>query len=633
MTPEEIENLVAEADRLCDLEHYDEAYLLDLKAAKSGNARAMTHLGWYYENGLGTRQNLGKAFEWYQRSAEQDFAPGCYCLGACYENGIGTDIDLDTARQWYERAADQELEDAVEALIRLRKIAKENVQSIDVHDAERLTDRAQRLFATEQYDEAYAVAIEAAKSGIARAQWLAGESLSRTRRLRAEAIEWLTKAVEQDFAPAYTSLGILLKQDEPERSVELFKKAVALGHPAAQLELAICQFDGTGMPKDRRAAEAVFASYYNMGNEKAGIYYGMAKYHHNNAKEHSEAFRLLNIESVWHTPRSLQMLSECYQYGRGVKADAAKAKACIDRARHLIEPDYEGDDTETEETTDTPQINPEVAANIEEIVGRPMGIFGRMIEALKSKTSTSSQANPENETPPQSARKKAPKVDGPNHDSEAERAYITGIRYMTGVGRRKDLNMAERWLQRAVSMRYDDAKPLLKQIEYARNKGIDPIVPGSLLQKLKSSTTTGAPAVNKQDAKPQAPQNPTYTDRSQRALTADEAYDLGRSYFLGKGRKRDLNEAERYFKIALSKGRENASFFLDKIKQTKGINTPATSDAPDYLIHKAVMGNREAAYELGRHFFFKKDRVQARYWFEKAKNMGETRANFFLKKL
>lgn len=94
-------------------------------------------LAGYYEIGHGTKQNLKKALEWYNKSIEA----GCieaierldpkikdadvyrqfrklqmldmsgidvsYALSEAYENGIGTEIDLDKAREYLVDAADK----------------------------------------------------------------------------------------------------------------------------------------------------------------------------------------------------------------------------------------------------------------------------------------------------------------------------------------------------------------------------------------------------------------------------------------------------------------------------------------------------------------------------------------------
>lgn len=51
----EIKALVEQADALCEQEKYDEAFVLDKRAAEAGDPRAQTHMGWYYENGYGTQ--------------------------------------------------------------------------------------------------------------------------------------------------------------------------------------------------------------------------------------------------------------------------------------------------------------------------------------------------------------------------------------------------------------------------------------------------------------------------------------------------------------------------------------------------------------------------------------------------
>ncbi|MDE5631737.1 MAG: hypothetical protein K2I54_02865, partial [Muribaculaceae bacterium] len=86
LSPEEIEQLLAEADRLCELGLYDAAFALDLRAAEGGDARARTHLGWYYENGLGTTRDTDKAFYWYSLAAGQDYAEAQYILTQFYDH-------------------------------------------------------------------------------------------------------------------------------------------------------------------------------------------------------------------------------------------------------------------------------------------------------------------------------------------------------------------------------------------------------------------------------------------------------------------------------------------------------------------------------------------------------------------
>lgn len=84
-------------------------YLSSLMAeAKSGNKEAQNDLGGYYfEN-----QEYDEAFEWFQKSAEQDFITAYFNLGRCYLNGYGVEQDVGQAISNYKTAAEKGMSDA-----------------------------------------------------------------------------------------------------------------------------------------------------------------------------------------------------------------------------------------------------------------------------------------------------------------------------------------------------------------------------------------------------------------------------------------------------------------------------------------------------------------------------------------
>ena len=133
LSPEESEQMLAEADRLCGLGFYEQAFDLDLEVAEDGDPRAQTRVGWYYENGLGTRQDPDKAFAWYLKASDQGHAEAQYILAGFYDHSSDdyrrllraaaingspeamTDYGLDIrdinpgeAFVWFLRAADQD---------------------------------------------------------------------------------------------------------------------------------------------------------------------------------------------------------------------------------------------------------------------------------------------------------------------------------------------------------------------------------------------------------------------------------------------------------------------------------------------------------------------------------------------
>ncbi|MDA9425857.1 MULTISPECIES: tetratricopeptide repeat protein [Bradyrhizobium] len=59
--------------------------------ANRGDAEAQYHVGMMYNNGIGTQQDRGQAFEWFQKSAAANDPLGAYKLG-CYYDGQGAGI-------------------------------------------------------------------------------------------------------------------------------------------------------------------------------------------------------------------------------------------------------------------------------------------------------------------------------------------------------------------------------------------------------------------------------------------------------------------------------------------------------------------------------------------------------------
>ena len=75
------------------------------KAAEQGYAPAIYNLAIYYKFGKGVSQNCDKAFELYSKAAEQGVASAQYKLALHYENGSGVKKDIVKAFEWYSKAA------------------------------------------------------------------------------------------------------------------------------------------------------------------------------------------------------------------------------------------------------------------------------------------------------------------------------------------------------------------------------------------------------------------------------------------------------------------------------------------------------------------------------------------------
>ena len=312
LTPEEINRLVEEADRLCENEEYARAFDLDSKAAEAGNARAQTHMGWYYENGCGAPQDYNRAFEWYSMAAKQNFAPAQYCIGTCFEEGIGTTVDLTKAIEYYTLAANQGLPEAVEALDRIGKTQHEE-PALNEIQIQRIANEARRLFVQERYDEAIDQARTGASYNHPEAMHVLGCCLLHGLGTEVDiegAEKWLSMAADAGFHPAMLELGLAYAQGHTLRkdlaaaanrfeaavnagstsayfhlgqcyeygegmsrdisnAIDLYRKGAEAGDAAAQFALGQCYMTGTGVEEDYEAASRLFKASADQGYENA----------------------------------------------------------------------------------------------------------------------------------------------------------------------------------------------------------------------------------------------------------------------------------------------------------------------------------------------------------------------------
>lgn len=96
--------------------NYSKAYELYQKSADQGYEEAYFAVGICYANGWGVTKNDYKSVEWYKKAAEQGVEDAQVNLGFCYYNGLGIQKNINEARRWWEAAAAQGNETAQENL-------------------------------------------------------------------------------------------------------------------------------------------------------------------------------------------------------------------------------------------------------------------------------------------------------------------------------------------------------------------------------------------------------------------------------------------------------------------------------------------------------------------------------------
>ena len=86
---------------------YVKAYEWYERSAEQGNDFAQLNLGVLYYYGYGVEKSNSKAFEWFKKSAMQGNSGAQNYIGIFYENGYGVEKSYSKALEWYSKAASQ----------------------------------------------------------------------------------------------------------------------------------------------------------------------------------------------------------------------------------------------------------------------------------------------------------------------------------------------------------------------------------------------------------------------------------------------------------------------------------------------------------------------------------------------
>lgn len=107
ITEEEAEEAIREWEAVDDLADAQEAYELH-----GENAREIAdEIGGIYAE----RDDYENAFQWYRKSAEEDWDWGMFHLAGCYAAGLGVPKDIEKAITWYRKAYEKQGDAAGEA--------------------------------------------------------------------------------------------------------------------------------------------------------------------------------------------------------------------------------------------------------------------------------------------------------------------------------------------------------------------------------------------------------------------------------------------------------------------------------------------------------------------------------------
>ena len=188
-------------------------FILYESAAKQGHTEAMRCLADCYRDGVGVDEDPKEAAVWYEKAADAGDIVSMRNIGICYEEGYGVEKDEKVAAQWYKKAITKNDAEAGFKLGCLYLFGED----ID-----------------EDMEEAQTYLKKSAELGNPIAQYMYAMVTD-----KGDAVEWLIKSVEQDFADAQYILGerYLIGDGVPkdeDKAVELFQKSADQENEDAQ---------------------------------------------------------------------------------------------------------------------------------------------------------------------------------------------------------------------------------------------------------------------------------------------------------------------------------------------------------------------------------------------------------------
>ena len=200
---------------------YTETFsLIYKKAQDEENYAAQYHLGYCFDKGIGTEEDVKQAAIYYQWSAMHGNSAAQNNWASFYKNGRGVEQDYENAIYYYKMSA----------------------------------------------KNGYA----AAQTNLANC-YINGEGVEKDFK---KAVEWYYKAAEQGNSYAQNYLGICYQNGlgvnkNYKKAVEWFQKAADQGNAFAQFNLGECLKNGKGIKKDLKKAAEWFKKSADQGNLKA----------------------------------------------------------------------------------------------------------------------------------------------------------------------------------------------------------------------------------------------------------------------------------------------------------------------------------------------------------------------------
>lgn len=305
-------------------------HILSLREeAASGDAGAMTSLGYSYLNGEGSvERNVDEALKWFNAALDMGYGRAAQSIGFMYYQGNGVERDYEKAYELLSYAVAAEPERyIIRAIMRQMFYEGQPVKRVDDIKA-------------------------AAEKGDAEAQYKLAQlyqispEVPRHEQSMDKAVFWAEKAAEQDYVPAQLFLsyvylgrgpGDVKNFEDHARSLYWLEKAVAQNDNDARLALAYCYLGGDGgVEKDVAKGLELFLQAAENNPEYYALLAFMYYRGEDVPQDYSKAAQYYLLAAENGDKWTLIKLSEMYAKGEGVPQNDKEAYKWLEKASRIF---------------------------------------------------------------------------------------------------------------------------------------------------------------------------------------------------------------------------------------------------------------------------------------------------------
>ena len=242
--------------------------------AAAGDREAQFQLAECYRTGKELEQDWELAYQWYKKSAEQDYTPAMHALSLCLIDGYGTEKNPQEGIKILTTCAERGYMKSIHAIINVYMFGREGIEKnlnvakkwakigAEQGDVACMSTYGVLLlvpaYGTCQTEEGKMWLQKAAQAGDAVAQYELGAMYYLgnygENKDYVAAKYWLSLASEQNHAIATFVLGLIYYkgldvEQNMEKFVQLCLKSAQLGYGSAQICAALMYARGEGLPE------------------------------------------------------------------------------------------------------------------------------------------------------------------------------------------------------------------------------------------------------------------------------------------------------------------------------------------------------------------------------------------------